>query len=151
MQDTSRSTTQHRRHMCPRSQNIRETLSHHTIFWSTEGQAVGLAVRLSSFQLRNFSNNKYSSKRRCDGRLKLQVWIQGADNRVLLLLAPFQGSPGRESLSGSSSTVSVTAKHPNLMCLILLLPLTGQAATYLLLGSATPEPSGELLIQESGG
>lgn len=35
--------------------------------------------------------------------LEIQVWIQGADNRVLLLWAPFQASPHKAPGSASAA------------------------------------------------
>lgn len=47
-------------------------------------EIVGLEMRLSSFDLHNFSKNPNNSAiRRDDGCAKLQVQILGADNRVL--------------------------------------------------------------------
>lgn len=64
-----------------------------------------------------------------------------------LLLAPLQGSPGGESLEAQP----VSQLSTQAWCLPSFSPLTGQPAPSLLLTNATPEPSGEPLIQESRG
>lgn len=128
---------------CPHSQNIREALVYHSGFQLTPGQSAGLDAGLSSFDLRNFSTDKYSAKGRDDGCRQRGRAAPGSFARIRR-----QRGPGHSS--AACVTACVTAKHPNSTPLIFFAS-TAQPATHLLLRSAAPGRAGESLTQGSGG